>query len=505
VPNPAWVELAAGEAREPVEVWFADAAPPDTLLRRWDQVLLSRLPHPAILDRDSGILWEPSPETPWPGVPPDLAAVGLDWFAVPEPWLEARDEASYDRFRQDLAEAKWKSAVIQDPLRIERSEARRIPFDAVDHRPGADGTFRLRASRAGLRRAGARAATGRTAQAERFVVAGLGPSLGAEDRPREPSSEAFPGEGRLLAAYLEGTGTRPVRFLEGPFLGTGGASLPFSAAPERNLRDLLWNLAWRGPLQGALASFHTGPMDLAAPSSGERRLRRYVAALGGGPLAVTWRGEAGEGIADALDGLLPITGRTAEAVDLFLTGTAAGSYPRHFVFSGGDREVHVFFNLGERRESHRVRLPVGFRPTDGTGKILVFEADARTVRGLFSPFAILGLVVPPRDARHFTVVPDRTRPYLVATGAHWTEGIEELREEAWDEGNGVLELRLGRRPGARGELAVACTAKPRGVEAEGGRVGTPIYHGRGAKPVALLPVVWDAEELTIRVRFDPEP
>jgi hypothetical protein len=313
-----------------------------------------------------------------------------------------------------------------------------------------------------------------------------------------------PGD-RLVLAYRAAAGDTPVLVENRPREGGGGAPPPGGSGrggPDGpDLEGLLLDAAF-----GVVAPFSTrlGAAPRGEEPGNERRLRGMVAAVSGSGFLVEFASTPpGEEELAALEPLLPPRARAAPR-DRF--GTAPGSRPAptHFSWTAKDgRSVHVFFNLGPQREHRMVRFSAPEGSAGEGADMLLYNAGEGTVRGVFPPLAPAGLFLAPRDATVFVAVPDRPHPYLVATGAHWSEGIEELRSSRWDPDTGTLHLVLNRAAGARGTLAVACDAPPAEVAVRGGSAGRRTFEGRGAHPVVHVPVSWDADTLSVRLRFDP--
>jgi hypothetical protein len=202
---------------------------------------------------------------------------------------------------------------------------------------------------------------------------------------------------------------------------------------------------------------------------------------------------------------LPPLGRAARASNLLRNAGNGGTGPVRYVLEGEGREMRAVLNFGGEPAVVTGRAGLGDGTTSGSPEVFIYDPRFDQVLGRFSRLESLPLTVGARDARWVSVVGDRGRPVLLGTRAHWTEGLQELRRDAWDGSRRELLLELHRVAGAEGVLVIACETPPLSYRLTGGEAREPgVFRVERGVGVYRLPIAWTDPVLTFRLRFAAE-
>ncbi|MFX0108087.1 MAG: glycoside hydrolase family 36 protein, partial [Candidatus Hodarchaeota archaeon] len=173
----------------------------------------------------------------------------------------------------------------------------------------------------------------------------------------------------------------------------------------------------------------------------ETQLWITVVALSGGMLLLSDRmEEVSEERLDLLDKILPIYSKSGIALDALVE-----SEPRLFALPvetpSGQWSVVATINLSERP----IDVEFSFEKVglEDNSPHHVFEFWSRNYEGLFEE-SFMAQALKPHTCRLFVVKPESITPSVLSTSMHFTQGAVELKDHAWINETGNLEVTVCR-------------------------------------------------------------
>ncbi|NDK14710.1 MAG: hypothetical protein GW911_21975 [Armatimonadetes bacterium] len=226
----------------------------------------------------------------------------------------------------------------------------------------------------------------------------------------------------------------------------------------------------------------------------ETQVRMAICALGGGPVTICDRlPELSEEKLALIPKCLPGHAKPARPLDLF---THLG-YPQVWDLpveaAWGKWHVVGVFNLADQPERIEVALS---RLNLETGKpYVVWDFFGERLLGEVTPGGELELAVrvpaPAMSARLLRIAPKETRPFVLSTDMHLTQGGVELPEVKWEDDTLTLRGTARRAPGITGKVLIYV---PPGF--------APAAAGAAySAPVLSVPLAFETEQQQWSVQF----